>query len=522
MASSANAINFQSGGPDRPIRMDKYGRLEVFQETRGSSGVVLNGIALQGNTTQTATATGAHAITVGHQSITPANFGITIGVGANSLGTSAATDSVCIGGCSAASADSVFINQSAAFTGLSPNSVVVGAGSLNSAALGSTDNVVIGQGSAPIFTTAKQCVVIGTGCAAQNTTGNNVVALGYNALAVSAGTPTAYSNTVAVGFQALNFHASGSNNVGVGHRALFGVAFSTTTPSVVTQSSCVAVGYQSLATSLALSQNTAAGIQSGFCCGSGTSNVAIGYHTLYNQYVNGSITLARLQASTWSQNVALGVQCLLIPPNNPPTMTLNTAAGYLAGNNVIFSATGNTLLGASNNVNSNNITYATVIGASENTWNTSNSCVFANGASSFFAVCAKGGIGTGYTQQSGFYSAQPANAHNPAGTPYQMTLADMSPDVLTVATSVTGGGETWTTPTGATLSGAYAPVGTGNCFYFYLRNEGAAIITIAANASGVTLGSGVAATAPGSTTMYKVTCTGANTWVVQRVCRFTA
>jgi hypothetical protein len=522
MSGPVSPINFQSGGPDRPVRIDKYGRLEAFQETIGSSGVVLNGIALQGNTTQTATATGAHAITIGHNGLTPANFAISIGVGTNTLGTNAATDSVVIGRASAAAANSVFVNQSQSFSGLSSQSVVIGFGSLNKATAGATNNVVIGQNAAPQATTARQCVIIGQAAVGQNTTGNNLVVLGHQALLTSAGTTASYSNIVAIGFQALDFHTVGSNNVGVGTQTLFGVAFGTITPNNVTQNSNTAVGYQSLSTSLTLSQNTCAGIQAGFCCGSGASNVAIGFHTLYNQYVAGGLTLARLQASTWAQNVAVGVQCLLIPASNPPTMTLNTAVGYLAGNNVIFSATGNTLLGFTTNVNSNSITYATIIGANNNTWNNSNSCVFAKSTSIFFVVCAKGGISASYTQQAGFYSSQPANTKNPAGTPYQMLVGDISPDVLTVATSVTGGGETWTTPTGAALSAACAVTSTGNCFYFALRNEGAATITVAANASGITLGSGLYTVAASTCVQFKVTCTGANTWTVQRVMTLTA
>lgn len=210
--------------------------------------------------------------------------------------------------------------------------------------------------------------------ALQYNTGNNNVAIGLSAARGVSGT-SSFSNTVAVGREALYSLTTGTNNTAVGHQAL---------TSLTTGTNNTAVGYQSMLNSTTGDNNTAVGHQASYSLTTGIYNVSLGKSALYaNQtganntgigygaiyqttsdnntavghlaayngggsnsafgafallYTTGdnNVAIGREAArgasgsSTFSNTVAVGYQALY----NLTTGAGNTAVGYLASNNV--------------------------------------------------------------------------------------------------------------------------------------------------------------------------------------------
>ena len=93
-----------------------------------------------------------------------------------------------------------------------------------------------------------------------------------------------------------------------------------------------------------------------------------------------------------------------------------------------------------------------------------------------------------------------------------MTVADVSPNNLIVAQSVTASGETWTVPTASAIKAAFPLTVTGTAFTFAINNlSNLDAITLAVN-TGVTFGLQALNYIPQlATAVYKVTCTNAAT-----------
>jgi hypothetical protein len=96
MSGTHTPLSFQSGGPDRYARIDKYGNLEVCSLSAGS-GTFVNDIVLQGNTSQTATVdpSSTNGIAIGHQTTVFASSPFSVALG--SLASSASQRGIAIG-----------------------------------------------------------------------------------------------------------------------------------------------------------------------------------------------------------------------------------------------------------------------------------------------------------------------------------------------------------------------------------------------------------------------------------------
>ena len=76
MSSTKMPGSFQSGGPDRYARIDKWGNLEIVNLSPGTTGTggggggggAVNDLALNSNSSQTAVAGGLYGIALGHLS----------------------------------------------------------------------------------------------------------------------------------------------------------------------------------------------------------------------------------------------------------------------------------------------------------------------------------------------------------------------------------------------------------------------------------------------------------------------
>jgi hypothetical protein len=140
-------------------------------------------------------------------------------------------------------------------------------------------------------------------------------------LTVGKGGGAVASNT-AVGYQAINASATGTNNTAVGYQAAnantsgYGVSAlgQGALKSNTTGAQSTSVGANSLTAATTADNNTALGFNAGFKTTTGSSNVMIGLNAMYENTTGGS-------------NTAIGQQSL----NNNTTASNNTAVGYQAG-----------------------------------------------------------------------------------------------------------------------------------------------------------------------------------------------
>ena len=167
-------------------------------------------------------------------------------------------------------------------------------------------NVGVGSTALGSITTpsATNNTALGYAAADAVTTGSNHVAVGFEAL--SGGTVTTDESIVAVGYRSGQYATAGENTFVGGETGLR-----------VTGSENVAVGHRALFTAVTTStgtRNTAVGANSGSTITSGTLNTHVGYQ-------------AGLSNSTGDQNVTLGV----LAGFNIFTGSNNVALGYNAG-----------------------------------------------------------------------------------------------------------------------------------------------------------------------------------------------
>jgi hypothetical protein len=205
-----------------------------------------------------------------------------------------------------------------------------------------------------------------------------------NGLTVGKGGGAVASNT-AVGYQAINASATGTNNTAVGYQAAnantsgysvsaFGQA---ALKSNTTGAQSTAVGGNSLTAATTADNNTALGFQAGFKTTTGSSNVMAGLNAMYENTTGGSNTAIGQQAllnnTTASNNTAVGYQA----GYSNTTGTYSTYVGYQAGTNAtggfntgfgeeaLKAATGtsNTAIGASSGYLITSGSKNTIIGA---------------------------------------------------------------------------------------------------------------------------------------------------------------
>ncbi len=284
------------------------------------------------------------------------------------------------------------------------------------------------------------------------------------------------TNTVAIG-------SSIPMSVGVADAVMIG-SYS------LAYTNCVALGTHATASTSGVAiGNTAA-------C---TGGIAIGT----NSKATAGIAIGELASANIVTSTAVGWSAYA---NVTGAAANNTGFGYNVGS-TLTTGTGCTLIGASANVNSATAVDRIAIGrAISNTVNSS--AIIGNNSVSYLNMNATAVIAQAY------YQICPAVAKVSAGT-YTITALEMQPGSVIVSTSQAGN-ETWTTATAALII-ARLPVATvGSSYLFYLRNEGAFTITLAAGA-GVTLGSGVYTVATLTCITLKITVTSASAVTMQRV-----
>lgn len=181
-----------------------------------------------------------------------------------------------------------------------------------------------------------------------------------------------------------------------------------------------------------------------------------------------------------------------------------------ASGSTITTGTGNTLLGAQTAVGAVGAIDRIAIGRGM-TNSTDSSAVVGNGGT-VYSYMSSGGVATDGTQ-SGFYSMNPTVSKG-AGA-ITLTANEIGPQSLVIATAVTGGGDNWQIPLATAIIAKFAGMVVGASYYWMLRNEGAASITLTTN-TGITLG-GSMVVATVTCVTFKVTMTAAATVTVQRV-----
>ena len=258
----------------------------------------------------------------------------------------------------------VLIGYGAAYgsaTSTFSNTVAVGHQALYDLTTGA-HNTAVGYQSSVNTTTGDYNVSLGNYALYTNQTGTNNTALGYGAVYATTsnhntgvGFFAAYeggAHNAALGSRALNY-STGSYNTAVGAYAAVGV------PSVSTFSNTVAVGYEALTALTTGANNTAVGYNAGANITNGDSNTSVGFEALtttttadnnsafgkhalrYNTtgYNNTGIgTAALYNTAGGANNVAVGLQALLSNTSGSENTAvgLNAGFGNITGSRNIF------------------------------------------------------------------------------------------------------------------------------------------------------------------------------------------
>ena len=260
MSGTHTPLSFQSGGPDRYARIDKFGNLEVVNlspgTTSGAAALTVNDLIIQGNTTNTAAA--------------PGQYGIALGAGTTSGTTLADNGTIAIGYLATAlQQESIAIGQGATTYANVKNSVSIGPGAhcLNPSSPSDDDNqVAIGSVS-----TCSGSFSVAVGAVSR--------CYAADAVAVGAGASTAYNiNTATItpgltGQIAIGYQAStplGTNNIAIGLNSFCNatntVCVGQTTRGYSTNAVCVGAG-----------ASAAYNINTGVITGGLVGHVAIGF-----------------------------------------------------------------------------------------------------------------------------------------------------------------------------------------------------------------------------------------------------
>ena len=256
----------------------------------------------------------------------------TVAIGRAALYNNYASSNTAVGSYAAYSTTSatgvVAVGYQALYTSSGVSNTAVGFSALASSTTG-YQLTAIGESALKNNTTGWANTAVGSSALFSNTIGTNNVALGSVSLK---GNTTGSSNS-GFGTSALLSNTTGSNNTAIGSTSLF----------MLTGSDNTTVGSFSMAWSTMGDKNTALGSSAigGFTNSTGSSNVAVGYQSLYSLTSgtsNTSLGTGALYAnSTGSSNIAIGS---------------NAGSSISTGNyNVIIgSNTGSTIAASSNNI----------------------------------------------------------------------------------------------------------------------------------------------------------------------------
>jgi hypothetical protein len=233
-------------------------------------------------------------------------------------------------------------NYVGSITGATWNGTAIGAlyGGTGLTAVGTTGNVLTSNGTSWVSQAPSgggsqaTATALGTVYAKQTTGGGTpyLTAFGYNA-----GVSTTGANNTAIGTEALLNNSTGSGNVAVGYQTLY--------TSLV--SNATAIGYQAgFKCSDVSGGNSFLGFQAGYNQTSANSNTLIGVQAGFSITTNSNNTYNGHNAGyyqTGGTNTALGASAL-VGASGTSTGANNTAVGYQAGK-AVTSGVQNTFMG---------------------------------------------------------------------------------------------------------------------------------------------------------------------------------
>ena len=293
------------------------GTVKFVDNTDGSDGLAINGTARQ------------QAISIGSTSAAGIR-GVSVGYHAGRFSGVVDVDNVFIGhqaGRLATSSSSVYVGKEAGEDSDGDNNVAIGKQSLDASNSTASNTVAVGYQALTSLTSGAGNTAVGYQVNYAITTGANNTGVGFqaNRFNVTASNNTGLGNLA-------NSRSTGSNNTAVGSEAAEGVIGSSTF------SNTVAVGYQALTALTTGASNTAFGYQAGLATTTGASNVFVGYQagsavtTDSNKlYIANSNTAAPLIYGEFDNDLVRVNGNLQVgaPAANAPDKSL-TIAGYSA------------------------------------------------------------------------------------------------------------------------------------------------------------------------------------------------
>jgi hypothetical protein len=202
--------------------------------------------------------------------------------------------------------DNTMVGREAGRFTTSSNNVAIGSYAAKGVQATSTfsNTVAVGYQALTALTTGISNTSVGHQALTNVTTASSNTAVGYNAgfatisngsnsfVGAYAGANSTGSSNTAVGFGANYYNTTGSNNVAIGRDAAYGAS------GASTFSNTVAVGYQALTALTTGGTNTAVGYQAGYSNSTGSGNVFIGYQAGYNETGSNKLYIANSNTTT--------------------------------------------------------------------------------------------------------------------------------------------------------------------------------------------------------------------------------
>lgn len=210
------------------------------------------------------------------------------------------------------------------------NSIAFGSNALTSSVAGAANNTAFGSNAGRNVTTGTQNTAFGANALFYNTTGINNCAFGSGALgtnALSTQAPSSYGNNSAFGQNAMCFHFTGDFNVAMGSSALRGALPASIAPANNVNSSNTAVGNECMNFVFLSDMNTAVGRDVLKHAGKCTSNVGVGYQSMF-------CPLAFLTTSNPINNTAMGAAALTPTTGAAATFNNNCSFGFNSMNGI--------------------------------------------------------------------------------------------------------------------------------------------------------------------------------------------
>ena len=200
------------------------------------------------------------------------------------------------------SSNNIAIGQSTHRFKNGSNTVAIGNGAMYGQGASGTGDQSVAIGSSANSHSGDNVVAVGY-TAGRNSTGNNNVSVGHSAGLGVDGTST-FSNTVAVGYQALTALTTGASNTAVGYQAL---------TALTTGIGNTALGYQAGSSLLTGNNNFIVGVGAGAALTTGGANILLGQNAgnkVWNQGNNIAIGNNALFNGTAGENIAIGNEAI--------------------------------------------------------------------------------------------------------------------------------------------------------------------------------------------------------------------